>query len=217
MDPRGARSLAGDVITPEGAPRIMPASFYEGTSQVERSILGRDHGLYSLPTEELVEWLKSAIGGRSAIEIGAGHGALANAVGIRATDNRMQELPEMIDHLKMGGNAPVPYGAHVEKLDAEAAVRKYQPQVVVACWVTHKYRPDRHASGGNVIGVTEEEIIANCEDYIFIGNHGPHEKKFIWDLPHEIFYPDWLYSRAASGKRDFIAVWRGAKHPANQK
>ncbi len=53
----------------------------------------------------------------------------------------------MIVSLGMLGEQ-IPYGKTVEKLDADAAVRKYRPKVVIACWVTHRFDPAQPHAGG---------------------------------------------------------------------
>ena len=106
------------------------------------------------------------------------------------------------------GQPTVPYGDHVEKLDAAAALATYRPQVVIACWVTHRFEAHRPEAGGSVTGVDEAAIIAACEEYIVIGNERVHAGKPIWSLPHEKLTPPWLYSRAVNGSADFVAIWR---------
>jgi hypothetical protein len=211
LDTRGARDLAPDLLAPDGMLRVMPADYYRATTVAERAMFGQRHGYYGLPTEELVAWLRDRIGGRSAIEIGAGAGHLAAALGIPATDSKMQDDSRVAGWYAAHGQPTVRYGAHVEKMDAKEAVRKYRPQVVLASWVTHRYRPARHAAGGNMFGVNEEDLIGRCEEYIFVGNTYVHAGKSIWSLPHELLLPDWLYSRAHNGSPEFIACWRGGK------
>jgi hypothetical protein len=209
IDPANVRDLAGEALDGPGRPRILPAAWWAQTTAVERALLGHRYGIYSFPTVELVEHLRQVIGGRTAIEIGAGHGALAEALGIPATDNRQQEQPRYAAVLAATGQPPVRYGPNIIHLDAAAAVRHYQPQVVVASWVTHRYDPTRHWAGGNEIGVDEPDVLQHCDSYVFIGTDRPaarHLDKPIWDRPHHIVYPPWLYSRA-NGGRDFIAVW----------
>lgn len=171
-------------------------------------LFGVRHGLYGFPTEELCSFLRVRIRGRQAIEIGSGHGVLAKALGIPATDNRQQEDAEVRAHYAAIRQPTVPYGEHVEKLDAAAAVEKYRPAVVVACWITHRFDPSRPDAGGSATGVDEVAIIASCDEYIFIGNERVHAHKPIWALPHEKLTPPWLYSRAINGSRDFIGIWR---------
>lgn len=210
----GVHNITNDVLDEGGAMKVLPADFWSQTTMEQRAIFGNKNGLYGFVTHELVEWLKGYIGDRTALEIGSGSGDLAKAVGIRATDSRMQEDPA-VAHIYASLKQPiVRYGENVEKLTAAEAVRKYRPQVVVANWVTHLYREDRHAAGGNAFGVNEEDIIRNCEEYIFIGNNHVHRGKSIWNLPHKKGSPDWLFSRQMNGSDNFIAVWRGA-NPAS--
>lgn len=207
IDQRGLRDLSPLLLDKQGALRVVPSAALAGSSVEDRAVFCVKQGVYCLLTEELVDRLKVLIAGRSAIEVGAGHGMLAKALGIPATDNRQQEAPEMKAYYERLGQPTVPYGAHVEKLDALSAVRKYQPEVVIGCWVTHRYDPQRHDAGGSVDGLDEETIIASCKTYIVIGNEKVHAGKSIWKLPHTIEYPDWLYSRSVNGSPDFIAIW----------
>jgi hypothetical protein len=163
--------------------------------------------VYSSRTAQL-RFCAGAIGEGTAIEIGAGHGVLAKALGIFATDNRQQEEAGLKAHYASLGQPIVPYGANVEKLDAAAAMQKHQPQVVIACWVTHLYDPQQHEREGSETGVDEAAVIEGCEEYIFIGNEHVHALKPIWALPHEVMTPPWLFSRAANGSKDFIAIWK---------
>jgi hypothetical protein len=207
QDPRNIRDLAPAALEAPGRPRIMPASFYRDTSTVERALFGQRHGIYGLPTAELVDWLRAVIDGRRAIEIGAGHGALAAALGIPATDNKMQVDPLIAQVYAASGQPTVIYGQNIETLDAAAAIAHHRPQVVIACWVTHKYDETRHEAGGNMFGVDEDALLDQCDTYIFIGNTHVHRNKAIWKREHIKIEPDWLYSRAVNGSPEFIAVW----------
>lgn len=207
LDPRNVRDISPDVLTEPGKPRIMPASYYKNTTPHERALFGVRHGIYGLPTEELIAWLREQIAGRSAIEIGAGHGAIAEALGIPATDSWQQADPVYAARYAQINQPVVQYGKTVEKLDAAAAIAKYKPQVVVASWVTHKWLPQRHSAGGNEMGVDEEALLDSCETYLFIGNRSVHAGKSIWSRPHKLLEPDWLFSKAANGSPDFVAIW----------
>lgn len=209
LDTRDLRDRSEEMMADRdaGRPRIMPADFYRCTSTNERALIGSRNALYNLPTIELVDWLKAEIGQRSAIEIGAAHGALAGALGIAATDNCMQADPAIAALYAATGQKVITYGPNVFRMAADEAIDYYKPQVVVASWVTHKWREERHEAGGNAVGVDEEAVIDAVESYIFIGNEQVHRNKSIWSRPHRIIYPDWLYSRAHNGSRDFIAVW----------
>lgn len=211
LDPRTIRDISADILEAPGRPRVLPASYYRSTTPHERALACQRHGIYSLPTVELVEFLRDAIDGRSAIEIGAGNGALAAALGIPATDSMMQNDPSVAAIYQVTGQPVVQYGPNVERLDAAAAIAHHRPQVVLASWVTHKYDERRHGAGGNMFGVVEEDVLADCETYLFVGNNYVHRGKSIWTRPHDKIEPDWVYSRAINGSADFIAAWQGAK------
>lgn len=208
LDPNQTRDISPEVLDSNGRLRVLPAAYWASKSVEERALFGHNHGIYSFPTLELVEYLTELIDDRKAIEIGAGHGVLAEALGIPATDVKQQEMPEYRAYYEQLGQPIVSYGPNVEKLDGNDAVRKYKPQVVIACWVTHKYDPRRHSAGGNEIGVKEEKIVERCETYVLIGNEEIHKRKSIWKQPHTIEHPDWLYSRAHNGTPEFISVWQ---------
>lgn len=205
IDTEGVRDLATDVIDEHGLPRVMPADFYAGTTSTERGVLGIRHGLYCLPTVELVTWLTEFIDGRKAIEIGAGNGRLADAVGIPATDAYLQER----DYYEIHGQPLILFGPNVERLEARDAIRKHRPQVVIGAWITQRYNRRHHAAGGSRFGVDTDMVLRHVEHYVLIGNEKVHAKHPLWQRPQEIHHPPWLYSRAVNGTRDFIAVWDG--------
>ncbi|MET1008109.1 MAG: hypothetical protein ABWX96_21340 [Propionibacteriaceae bacterium] len=208
------RDLAPLALDDKGRLRVLPAEFWAQTTPIERYVFGQAHGIYGFPTTELVQHLKELIGDRKAIEIGAGNGVLADALGITGTDNHMQKRAKYRDSVLAQGSQPVRYGRNVVERDAHEAVRRYKPDVVIACWVTHRYDPRRHWAGGNEIGIDEADVINHCGEYIHIGNEKVHENKLIWVLPHTTTYPDFVYSRAINGTRDFIATWPGLKDAA---
>lgn len=211
IDARGLRDLAPDVLDERGRLRILPASFWEGTTAAERGAFGVKHGLYQFPTVELVEHLRRLIDGRRAIEIGAGSGVLAEALGIPATDNKMQEWPNIKRVYQLTRQPVVRYGENVEPLDALVAIKRHRPQVVIAAWVTHKFDERAPERNGNAYGVDEARVIQAAE-YILVGNDHVHRNKPIWRLAHSIDRPAWVYSRAINGSPDFVARWaKGAK------
>lgn len=209
LDTTNLRDLAPDVIDAEDRPRVMPASYYADTNSQERAWLGLRYGLYGLPTEELCAWLTDRIAGRSAIEIGAGNGRLAEQLGVSATDSYLQEDPAVGAYLLSTGQPRTFYGPNVERLEALDAVRKYRPAVVIGSWITHRYNPRRHGLGGNQYGPKIEAILDRCEEYILIGNTKTHAKNPLWKREHELFHFPWIYSRSVTNTPDFIAVWYG--------
>lgn len=209
-DPASIRDISPLLVGRAGRLSVVPASVLAQTSAQERLLFGVRHGLYSFPTEELCEFLRKRIKGKTAIEVGAGHGTLSRALNIPATDSRVQEEAAVKAHYQQIGQPTVPYGEHVEKLDAVSAVQKYKPNVVIGCWVTHVFDERRPAAGGNMFGIDEAKLIASCNEYIVVGNEQVHAHKPIWAIQHENFTQPWLYSRAVNGSRDCIAIWRRA-------
>ncbi|HDR9103359.1 TPA: hypothetical protein QDB04_000078 [Burkholderia vietnamiensis] len=199
-------------LNEQGILQVLPASFYAQFTTQEVATFGVLNGLYGLPTTELTVWLKQVVGEQSMLEIGAGNGVLARELGIRATDNWMQTWPDIAAWYASLQQPTVPYGDWVENLDAHAAIAKYTPDVVLACWVTHQYRDDRHEQGGNVYGVDEEAVLAACKTYIHIGNGRVHANKSIRSQPHRRYQFDWLVSRALKPELNEICIW-GARLP----
>ncbi len=221
IDPSKVRDLRAEALDAAGRIRVLPAAFWAGTTMEERGLFGHRTGIYSFPTEELVAHLRGIIDGRTAIEIGAGHGVLAEALDIPATDSRQQDVPKYREYYARRGLTTVPYGPNVAELSASQAVRRYKPQVVIGCWVTWKFRPKRPASAnydptqpfglGNEKGVDELNVLRNCETYVLVGNDKTHAASRLWERPHEVEYPPFVFSRAINGGREFVATWRGGQ------
>lgn len=211
VDTEGVRDLAAEVIDEQGLPRVMPAAYYAATTVTERSVLAIRHGLYCLPTVELVNWLTEFINGRNAIEIGAGNGRLAEALGIPATDAYLQERPDVRKYYENYNQPLIVFGPNVQRLEARDAIRKYQPEVVIGAWITHRYDPRHHVAGGSMFGVDTDMVLRQVEHYVLIGNEKVHAKHPLWRRPHEIHHPSSLYSRAFNGSPDFIAAWKGER------
>lgn len=184
---------------------VHPAEFWRQFSRMEIVAFCVEHGLYLLPTTELVAWLQERIAGRHAIEIGSGNGVLAKALGIVATDNHMQEWPEIRAIYEQSQQPTIRYGSNVVRLDAHAAIREYKPEVVIGAWITHCYALMQHENGGNVHGPNETHIISKAT-YVFIGCQGTHANKPLLRLAHDRYVAPWLVSRSFAGD-DFIAVW----------
>ena len=206
--PDDTRDLSAELNDAYGRPRVRDAAFYrDSTTQNERSAYCVRSGSYCLPTTELVGFLRYVIGGRKAIEIGAGNGALAASLDIQATDSFQQIDPDVVAYYALLRSQTVRYGRNVDRVDALAAIAKYRPRVVVSAWVTHLYDPANSENGGNDQGIDEAKVIESCETYLMVGNRHVHRNKPIWALPHKVIEPDWLYSRAFNGTPDFIACW----------
>lgn len=207
VDPAETRDLRPAACDAFGRPRVMPGAFWAGTTPHERALFGHRTASYCLPTVELVDLITGIIDGRPALEIGAGNGVLAEALGIRATDSHQQDREPYRSLYDRQRLPRVRYGPDVEDLDAAAAVAKYRPQVVVGAWVTHLYDPAQHAAGGNEGGVDELALLDRVDAYVLIGNRKVHAAKPVWARPHTVIEPPWVVSRAVNGSPDFVAVF----------
>lgn len=214
FDPRKIRDLRPEVLGPDGRLRVLPEAFWRATTVEERALFGVRTGLYSFPTLELVTHLRALIAGQKAIEIGAGHGVLAEALDIPATDSLQQLEPRYRMIYERSGQTIVPYGPHVEKMDAATAVRHYRPDVVIGCWVTHRFSALAPERGGNEVGIDEDDVLEHCARYIVLGHERVHSEKPIWRRPHTIAYPSFVVSRSFQEGRNFLAIWPGAQASA---
>lgn len=207
LDPNNLRDLRPQVLDPQGRLKVMPADFYAQTSRLERALLGTRIGAYGFPTTELVDWLRSVTRGKRAIEIGSGNGVLASAAGLIGTDSFLQREPSVRRYMEALQQPLIPYDDQLDCLPAEEAIRRHKPDIVVGCWVTHRYDAARPEAGGNSFGIDESWVVENCKTYIFIGNEEVHKHKAIWTYPHKKYHPNWVYSKAHNGSADFIAIW----------
>jgi len=170
--------------------------------------MGNRHAIYGMPTVELVEWLREQIGEVSAIEIGSGATGLGRHVGIPMTDADMQSRPDIRMYYVMSGQPTITLPADVERIDANAAVRKYNPHTVVGMWVTQRWRPGMPDHVGALVdGVDETDLLRRVKRYIVIGNDAVHGDKDIMALPHCTYRFPWLRSRATYPEKNAIYVW----------
>lgn len=208
---QGAQDALDANALDNGVLRVVPMDFYAQFSQADLSGFCLRHGLYCLPTVELVDKINALIleasPSRSAIEVGSGNGVLGKALGITCTDNHMQEDPAVIALYRTMGQPVVTYGPHVERLDAAAAVAQHKPEVVVAAWVTHQYNAAEHHRGGNVHGVDEVALLGQIKRYIFVGNFYVHEHKPLLALPYTVHESVALFSRSLKPDGNGVVVW----------
>lgn len=162
-------------------------------------------GVYQIVTEELVTWLADQCQGHHAIEICAGFGTIGRALGIPMTDSYMQTRPEIRAQYAMMQQAVIEPPADVTKLDANEAVRQYEPDLVIGSWVTQLHQPGDEK--GSMYGVDEEAILATGATYIHIGNDVTHGYKRIMSRPHDHLGFPWLVSRGQLQAGNHICVW----------
>ncbi|WP_333855248.1 hypothetical protein [Leclercia sp.] len=197
----------------EGILKAVPAAFWGSTSIPQRIMFGHTYGIYSFPTIEAVKFIQDAIAGRESqtIEIAAGMGQWAKALGIDATDSYLQQQQNTVANYLVAGKKPAPYGSHVRRFEAIEAVKNFRPNVVVAAWTTQKFREDKFCISGNIDGVDELRLLELVDEYIFIGNTSSHGDNIIFNdlaanrLSHYCvnFLAHNVYSRAQKGS-DFI-------------
>jgi len=164
------------------------------------------NAIYQIPTLELIAFLKEFIGDKTAIEICAGKSGIGRALGIRATDSWMQTKGEIALYYKMLGQVPITPPDYVEKIDANDAVKKYDPDIVLGAFVTQRWLNEQDEEA-NMYGPLEEEWLDAGKIYIHIGNQSTHGKKRILSRPHISYKLPYLRSRAIDESKNVVWVW----------
>ena len=178
----------------------------------EITVFCHHNAYYQLPTIELIEKLKTFVIDGKTIEIGSGSGNIGLHLGIPMTDSFQQEKPEYVEIYNKMGQPCVRYGKDVEKIDAINAIIKYKPEIVIGCWVTHKYDKKFHHLGGNIDGINESLFKQlGVKKYIFVGNRNTHKSKIIFNKKNsykdlEIIQFEGILSRSMNQNENFIAV-----------
>lgn len=201
--------LDAQLLDENGRVKLLPSAFYRQLPHDHIRIWCVQRARYTLPTLELVEWLRDRIGERNAIEVGAGMGDLGYHIPLIMTDSGIQRDPKVRAHYLTMQQAPTSPPPDVYEADAKRAIRKFRPEVVVAAWLTRKFILGRDMPGraqAFQYGAREEEIVA-AATYIHIGNLEQHDEKSILALPHEEVFAPWLVSRAKDQSRNVIWVW----------
>lgn len=197
-------------LQPDGRMKLFDSSIYRLLPPNILRVWCHHRARYGVPTTELVEWLKTRIGKQSALEICAGAGDLGHYVGIPMTDSYIQtDDPQRAEVYRLMGQPATKPHADVIKEDAQTAVIRRRPDVVVGSWVMQLWLPgDKH---GQFQGPREEVILANCKEYILIGTDSSHGDKRIMSRPHEKLRFPWLVSRAADQTQNAIWIFKGEK------
>jgi hypothetical protein len=164
---------------------------------------------YQFVTTELVAWLKDRIAGRSALEIGAGQGDLGWHLGIRQIDLGGQREAFAASGMRALEQMPTDPPLDIERIDAESAVRKYAPEVVVGAWITQTHHLPTAGVHPSIAayGVEEIRIVGAVDTYIHVGNDLVHGQKRILGRKHRTYRPPWLVSRGADQGKNAIRVW----------
>lgn len=206
--PKDISHVCERLLDNEGRLRLLPLSEYQSIERNDLRLFCYYSANYMLPTVELIDELKELIGGRSAIEIGAGNGNLGRFLGIQMTDNWCQQWPDVKSYYEMLNQPIISYGEDVEKIDALEAVEKYKPKVVVSSWTTQWIDPAKPPTApGSIYGVREKEILQQVDCYILVGHLDIHGKKEIIAKRHQQIKSPNIVSRAANPENDRIFVW----------
>lgn len=160
------------------------------------------YGIYFLPTLEAVAFIKVQITG-FAIEVGCGHGTLGRALGIPTTDSKRQEDPLVMQAYSALKQPPIPYPDWVEKLTAEEALIKYNPDTAVGGFITHRW----NGHSGLFGGIDEYDLLKHVERYVNIGNLETHSEKPLLRMPHFAVGIPELITRSADQSLNRVFVW----------
>jgi hypothetical protein len=198
--------LDRQLIDGQGNLRVMPADTLRAYQLELLQAWAVSRGVYVFPTAELILWLRTAIGTDLAIEIGAGHGAIARALGIPATDSYMQLIPEVRAYYESLGQQVVTPPADVIKLEALAAVRHYRPHTVIGAFITQKWLSEADTEA-SAYGVHEEQLLKLVRRYIMIGNDNVHGKKRLLRCQHAEVRQPWIVTRARDHHKNVIYIW----------
>jgi hypothetical protein len=213
INPKDVRDISPELLLPNGKLKLLAHADYDKFTRTELRIFCHYHARYGLPTIEAVDFIKNLIAGRSAIEIGAGHGDLGYHLGIPMTDSKIQFRQDVRQIYERSGQPIIQYPEDVERLEALEAIQKYQPKVVIASWITQWIPEDvKPTSGGSIHGIKEDEMLDKIEQYIMIGNLKIHGDKKILAREHTIYRPLFIKSRASYPEDDVIFAWDGSKN-----
>lgn len=197
-----------ELLNEYGQLKLLSAGEYDQFTRNSVRLWCHKNARYGLPTLELMTWLRRALNGRKAIEIGAGHGDLSYHLGIPATDSYLQSRADIQALYEAMKQPTILYPERVKKLEAAEAIEEYDPEVIIGSWVTQWIAPDvKPTSNGSIHGIREDEIVASGRTYILIGNVVVHGDKKIMSLPHYEVRPPWLRSRATFPELDRIWIW----------
>jgi hypothetical protein len=118
------------LLDEQGRMKLLPASVFATMTPVERLLWCKRRGRYGLPSIELVEFVKTLIGDKHAIEIGAGMGDLGRHLGIKMTDSAMQMTidPKWRAYYDDLDEARIDPPPDVERMDAAYAMRRFKPE-----------------------------------------------------------------------------------------
>ena len=196
------------VLDEDGHIRELPASAWQQFPWDDVRLFMHEYPVYVLPTTELLDVLEDLTAdSEKVIEIGAGTGSIGRLLGIKMTDSYMQQDNKAVKKLyELTGQPVIRYPRDVIKADALTAYRRFKPDCILGCYVTHKYRED--IGSGNMFGVDFERLLPLVKRLILVGNKFTHAANPIMGLAHtEIDLKGCLITRASERDLDRVFVW----------
>lgn len=152
-------------------------------------------GIWCFYSRELIAGLAALIAGRRTLEIAAGDGTLSRFLAATGTDVTASD-----DYSWQGA---VNYPESVHRLDALAAVQRFQPQVVICCWppsgnvFEKQLFRQRCVETYIVIGSRSRFITGNWREYeaqtAFVWREVPELSRLV--LPPELQAGVWVFER----------------------
>lgn len=162
---------------------VLPAEVWRKYDWTTVRQLMHETGTYVLPTQELIDYLRSEIGDMRAIEIGAGNGVVGRTLGIPITDSCLQRDNKRVRlYYAMCGQPVIDYPKDIIKAEAMSAVVRFRPECVVGCYCTHKW--DEETQTGNDWGIDFERLLSSVKKLVLVGNRITHMHNPIMKKPH---------------------------------
>ena len=163
--------------------KVLPADVWRKYDWTEVRQLMHETGTYVLPTQELIDYLRTEIGDMRAIEIGAGNGVVGRTLGIPITDSCLQRDNKRVrQYYAMCGQPVIDYPKDIIKAEAMSAVVRFRPECVIGCYCTHKW--DEETQSGNDWGIDFERLLLSVKKLILVGNRITHMHNPIMKKPH---------------------------------
>lgn len=168
-----------------------------------------NRGVYQLITNETLCFIQHLVKGSRAIEVCAGIGTIGRSLKIPTTDRMVNKIWEANLYYKAHDNfynKPIEYPKDIEQITAHQAIKKYDPQWIIASWVTQKLIPGPKI--GQMYGPMEEEFI-DGRNYIHLGSgqNLVHQKKRINKKSHWVIEADWIVARDSHKSQSQIRIW----------
>ncbi len=208
IDPKYALETA--VLLNKWKPLIpISLDFYHHYSTEAWALACGNQGVYQIITKELVTFIKHLTKDTNCIEVCSGLGTLGRALEIPRIDRMVNQIPEVAAYyatMENELNKQIEYPVDIENMTAHQAVLKYNPQWIVASWVTQKLMPGSKV--GQMYGPLEEHFI-DSRNYIHLGSgqNEVHIKKRINKFPHYIIEADWIVAKDSYKAPSQMRIW----------